>query len=385
MRIGILTDKLHVGSTPKVIGEELRYLRELGHEAEAISIMEGLPGDQYRDFLEDLPLRFLSKEFHPIFKRLSFKFPFFAFFSSFHLLSPFFSTRVIRHREYDAIVSHATYTCLTAKRLWKKKNIPYFAFIWDPISYILPKCYRYGLLRYAFPALLPLGSKLDSYLINDAVAVITCSHFHVSLLRTLTNRPIEVVYPGCEPIEKLPPKRGDYILAVDRWDTGNTPNKLLGMMKLLPYDAKLLVVGFWYPPQLRESFEKNVENQSLKERVRIMGPANKEMLKRLYSGARVLVHPNEEVFGFVPHEAAACGCPIIMPGTSGNTEIYKHGVHGFCPPKFDVNEYAKYVGKLIADERLAWRIGYEAWKVAKNYTWKEHALALEKLITKYVK
>ena len=386
MRIGILTDKLHSGSTPKVIGEEVRYLRDLGHDAEAISIMEGLPkGDQYRDFLEGLPLRFLSREFHPLFKKLSFRFPFFAFFSSFHLLSLYFSTQVIRRREYDAIVSHATYTCLTAKRLWKKKDIPYFAFIWDPISYILPKCYGDRSLKHLFPILLPLGSKLDSYLLSDALVVMTCSHFHLNLLRTKTDKPIEVVYPGCEPIEELPQKRGDYILGVDRWDIGNTPNKLLGMMKLLPSQAKLLVVGFWHPSQLRERFEKDVKRQGLSEQVKVMGPANKKLLTKLYSQARVLVHPNEEVFGFVPHEAAACGCPIIMPATSGNTEIYKHGVHGFFPPKFDVDEYAKYVGKLIADERLAWRMGNEAWKVAKNYTWKEHALALEKVITKYVK
>jgi len=386
MRIGILTDKLHSGSTPKIIGEEVRYLRELGHEAEAISIMEEtLGGNQYQDFLKGLPLRFLSRESHPIFRALSFKFPFFSFFSTFHVLSPFFCTRVMRHKEYDAIVSHATYTCFTAKSLWKRRSIPYFAFIWDPISYILAKCYHDSLLRYALPALLPLGSKLDSFLVSDALAVILGSHFHMNLIRSKTKKPVEVVYPGCEPVESPPQKRGDYILAVDRWDIGNTPNKLLGMMKFLPHHARLLVEGFWHPPWLRDSFEKDVKIQGLEKQVRIAGPSNKEMLKKLYLGARVLVHPIEEAFGLASHEAAACGCPIIIPGTSGVAEIYRHDIHGFFPQEFNAEEYAEYAERLIADERLAWRMGYEAWQVARNYTWRNHSIWLNEVIMKYAK
>lgn len=375
----------HPGSTPKVIGEEVRYLREFGNNAEAMAIMEGIPsGGQYNDFLEGLPIRYLSSEFGPVFAKLNFKFPYFAFFSSYHLLGPYFAERVVKRREYDAIIAHGTYTFFTTKRLSEKKNIPYFAFIWDPISYILRKCYTDTALERLFPILLPLGSSLDAYLAKDPVAVITCSKFHVELIRSKTKRPIEIVYPGCEPVEKPLPTRGDYILAVDRWDVGNTPNKLLRMMAHLPSQARLLVAGFWYPHSLRESFEREVRELGLTERVRTMGPADRTELIHLYSGARVLVHPNEEVFGFVPHEAAACGCPIIMPGTSGNTDVYKDGVHGFFPRKFDAGEFASCVERLVLDERLAWKMGFQAWEAAKGYTWRNHTAKLNDVIRKYI-
>ncbi len=385
MRLGVMTDKIHPGSTPKVIGLEVRYLREIGQQAEAISILEGIPGgDQYRDYLQGQPIRFLSSEASPLFKKLNFKFPFFAFFSTFHLLAPYFASSVVKRGEYDAIISHATYTCLTARRISKNSGIPYFAFIWDPIDYILRKCYGDKPLRHFFPALLPLGGILDSYVTNGSMAVITCSNLHVEYLRTKTNRPIEIVYPGCEPIDKIPGSRGDYILAVDRWDLGNSPHKLLGMMKLLPKNAKLVVVGFWYPESLRTSFESQIKAEGLADQVEARGPANREQLKALYSQARVLVHPNEEVFGFVPHEAASCGCPIIMPGTSGNCEVYKHGIHGFFPPKFDTHAFAEYAGRLVADERLAWKMGEAAWIEARKHTWKDHTLRLNEIVTKYI-
>ena len=389
MKIGILADRIWSGSAPKVLGTEVKYLRQLGHDAQMQIIMSGMPsGGQAKDYLEDVPMRFFSNEFPPIFKKLNFKFPFFSFFSSFHIMSPYFCQRLIKDKEWDVIVAHSAFSFFAARALSIKRKIPYFAFVWDPIPYILQKVYsKDSPLRFGFPFLISMGKFLDNYLLKESIAIITCSHFHVPLIRSLTKnkKNIEVVYPGCEPSESIPDHRGGYILSVDRWDIGNKPHKILDVIERFDKDAKLLVVGFWHPESLRTSFIDEVKRRNLSDRVEVRGPANREQLRELFWGARVLLHPIEEVFGFVAHEAASYGCPMIMPKGSGNCEIYKHGIHGFFTDGWNVEDYVKYVDILLEDERLAYRMGHDAWEVAKQYTWRKHAISLEKVIMKYVK
>lgn len=388
MKIGILADRIWSGSAPKVLGTEVRYLRELGHNAQMQIIMSGMPsGGQAKDYLDGVPIRFFSEEFPKIFEKLNFKFPFFSFFSSFHVTSPYFSSRIIKDKEYDAIVAHSAFSFFTTRELSKKRKIPYFAFIWDPITYILQKVYsKDSPLRFGFPLLVPIGKFLDNYLAEESIAIITCSNFHVPLIKKLNKnkKNIEVVYPGCEPSDTIPNHRGDYILSVDRWDMGNRPHKILDVIEKLDKNAKLLVVGFWHPESLRDSFIEEVKRRGLTDRVEVRGPANRDQLRELFWGARVLLHPIEEVFGFVAHEAASYGCPMIMPKASGNCEVYKHGEHGFFTDGWNVDEYAKFVDTLLKDERLAYKMGSSAWEVAKQHTWKDHAISLEKIIRKYV-
>jgi glycosyltransferase involved in cell wall biosynthesis len=89
-----------------------------------------------------------------------------------------------------------------------------------------------------------------------------------------------------------------------------------------------------------------------------------------------LIVPNKEAFGMIALEAAAHGAPIIVPKGAGVTDLFSHGVHGFFPEEGDTVAFTEYVRRLVVDERAAWKIGYHAWEVAKNYTWDNHAKSL---------
>jgi len=51
----------------------------------------------------------------------------------------------------------------------RKVGIPYLAFVYDPISYILPKVYSKSLLAAFFPLLIPLGKKLDQKILRESL------------------------------------------------------------------------------------------------------------------------------------------------------------------------------------------------------------------------
>jgi glycosyltransferase involved in cell wall biosynthesis len=100
---------------------------------------------------------------------------------------------------------------------------------------------------------------------------------------------------------------------------------------------------------------------------------DEERKTKLFLSARVLVHPIFEAFGVMGLEAAACGCPLIIPRGSGVSELFEDGVHGFFPKEGDVETFANCLDLLLADERKALKMGEAAWKVAKRYTWEAHA------------
>jgi glycosyltransferase involved in cell wall biosynthesis len=85
----------------------------------------------------------------------------------------------------------------------------------------------------------------------------------------------------------------------------------------------------------------------------------------------------------IPLEAAAHGCPIIIPKRAGVTDLFTDGIHGFFPDEGDVEGFAVSAAKLVANERLAWKMGYDAWNAAKEHTWDNHAKTLAAVLERY--
>ncbi len=385
MKIAILAERMLPGSIPKITGSEARYLRELGNEVEVVTIMAGgLPSQsyQFQEFLKDIPIRELSREF-TLAKYLDFKLPFFSFLSGYHLMGPIFVPHVIKKGEYDVIIALNPLTALTAYRVWRTRKIPYIDYHWDPFSYILPKVYSQRLPKILFYPMLKLAERFDKLVVDNSMAAVTLSEPHTDLLRSLTKKKVfHLVYMGCSPVEVVPERRGDYLLAIDRWDRGNMPHILLEVMEKLREKNELVIAGFCSEEWIKTSFLERRDEKGLTERVKWLGPVSEKDLEELYLNARALIHPIEETSVSMPAlEAAAHGCPMVMPK---GTPLFEHGVHGFFPAEGDTDQYAEYVDRLISDERLAWRMGYEAWKIAKEYSWESHARELWKIIATYM-
>jgi len=389
MKIAILVERMFPGALPKVVGAQVRHLTKLGHQVEVLCIMEGgLPSESYQfgEFLDGISVRELSREF-PLASKLSFKLPFFTFFSAYHLTGPLFVPRVIKRKEYDITLALGGLTSITAHRLWRRRQIPYATFHWDPASSIVPKVYSHRLPKWAFKLLLKAAARLDKFIVENSVATLTTSQPNADLLRALTKKGnVEVVHMGCSPLKEIPDQRGDYLLTIERWDRGNTPHILLEVVKSLSREVNLLVAGFWSEDQLRESFVKSIEERGLGNRVKVLGPVSETELDRLYLNARAWIHPRAEpsIITMPMLEAATHGCPIVIPKLNrADSAPFIHRVNAFFPIEGDIKEYVEYVDKLVSDERLAWRMGCEAWKVAKEYSWESHVTKIENIITKY--
>jgi glycosyltransferase involved in cell wall biosynthesis len=287
-------------------------------------------------------------------------------------------------KKYDLIVAHGTYTCFTAYSLKRVRGIPYVAFLWDPITYILQKVYNDTALGRALPVLRSVGRALDKVISDASEVVILPSRFHLSRVKDITDTAVEIVYPGVVASERLPERRGDYMLAVARWERGKRPFFYLDLLEVLRKEGlhiQLVMVGPWKDKALLDLFLTEAERRGLRGSIQLRGPSTNSELVELYREAGLLVHAVTESFGMIGLEAAAHGCPFIIPKRSGVTDLFTEGVHGFFPSEGDTDAYAEAVNEILSDKKTTFEMGREAWNVARHFTWRSHAEHLGKVLT----
>lgn len=106
---------------------------------------------------------------------------------------------------------------------------------------------------------------------------------------------------------------------------------------------------------------------------RHLGALPKLELRQYYSSALALVLPSlADAFPLVVLEAMACGCPAIVSENTGSAEVIEDGVNGFVVPIRDVEALADRILRLQRDPELRRRMGLEAEKTARRYTWENY-------------
>ncbi|MDP2943905.1 MAG: glycosyltransferase family 4 protein [Candidatus Omnitrophota bacterium] len=383
MRIGILIDEYVSGAAPVLATQEARYLEEAGFEVD-ILVGTKFNSKNQRDNPENNSIKFLTERYPWFVRKLNFRFPFFSFFSPQHLISALFAPLVIKEKDYDLIIAHGLFSSLIACNLRRVRKISFFSFFWDPSSCILPKVYAKTPLRSFFFALIPATAFIDKGIARKTDKLILGSKFHLKWFSDRGIKDIDIVYPGCFPAQTLPDQRGDFVLAVDRWDIGSLPDIFLEILQISKYKFELKVVGHWHSEHLKNKFLHKVAESGLEDLVEVTGPLSFEELKQLFLQARCFVHPTLEAFGMSALEAASYGCPFIIPRSSGVTDLFVHGKHGFFPTDKNIDEYAMYIEKLVKDKYLAYEMGRSAWEAAKRYTWRYHAQRITDIIRDFL-
>jgi glycosyltransferase involved in cell wall biosynthesis len=383
LKIAILVDELPTGSAPKIVGEEVYYLKTLGVKCDAY-VLRKRDTEVPPTHATEIKLVHLDNDLRFVKDVCGWKIPSFSFFSIYHAVYPFVLSNKasIILDQYDAVIVHFASTAIFASRLnlSRAKLIYYY---WDPISYIFAEAYvNWSSLRSR--VLSTIAFRLDRYLLRKPDAIILPSKFHLQRLKDLTfEKSIHVVYPGTVCVREIPKERDRFVLAVARWEPGKNPFFLIKLSQKLRElginDFEFKVVGPWKPPDLKEQFLRMIKQSNLERNFEIAGPKYGDELSKIYLRAGCLIHMKTEAFGFPGLEAAAHGCPMVFPQCSGVTDLFLNGVHGYFPKEGDVEEYAKCVSNFL-NEKLAWKMGYESWKIAKLYTWVRHANEIIKTI-----
>ena len=387
-KIGILIDQLVPGGVQKSAINEAANLIKLGYKITLFILVRQIYDYQYEDLIKGLPVVYLS-DYNPRLFRKAIRLPYFFFLTHLHIFNPLFVKRYTPINKYDFLISHGTTTCITAAAISQKYNIPYLAYIWDPMLFILQKVYKPTMLRYLFIFFIPLIKYIEASFLRSAALVITPSQVHQKYIHHTYNINPKVVYPGSYPsidaIKRLDKHNSrKFILAYTRWELAKNPYFYIWLAKKIPQDVKILLAGTWTNKTEEQKFKQLISTEGLNQKITLVSPITKKDLASIASLSFVWVHSNFEALGISGLEMAALGLPIIIPEGSGLAELFQEGKHGFFPPSGNFKAFFEKIMYLYNHPKVARNIGNAAAWIAKKYTWKFHSKCVIKLVTEYL-
>jgi len=176
---------------------------------------------------------------------------------------------------------------------------------------------------------------------------------------------------------------GPIILYLGRLHPMKGPQVLIkavpNIIKDIP-DAKFVLIG---PDQV--NYKKNLEDLSRKlhveDYVQILDPIYdiKEKMQA-YASCDVFVLPSGyEGFGQVLVEAMAQGKPIVATNAGSIPNVVSDKKEGFLVNYGDYKELASKIKQILLTPELSRAFGNEGRKKARQYTYKELAVQLEKI------
>jgi glycosyltransferase involved in cell wall biosynthesis len=108
----------------------------------------------------------------------------------------------------------------------------------------------------------------------------------------------------------------------------------------------------------------------LRDRVELLGAVERDGVPALMRSADVVVCcPWYEPFGLTAIEAMACGVPVVATRVGGLAETVRHGRTGWHVPPRDPAAIAAALRSALADRPRLDRVGAEAARHARRYSW----------------
>jgi len=173
----------------------------------------------------------------------------------------------------------------------------------------------------------------------------------------------------------LPAESFALLLIGNDWKKKGLPCLLEAAGQLGRSNLLVLVVG----RDDRAPYQDLIARYKLKERVRFL-PLRPDV-EFYYAAADAYVGPSlEDAFALPPAEAMACGLPVIVSNRAGVSEIITDGVDGLIvrDPR-DATALAELIDRLYESPKLRHRLGENAAKTARAYTWDRNAAEMHAL------
>ena len=171
---------------------------------------------------------------------------------------------------------------------------------------------------------------------------------------------------------------GSKVIYIGRLIPGKGVADLIAAMKLLPH-AELLVVGDG-PDRTR--LESLADGTS----ITFVGRVSHEAIANYLQQARVLVLPTRLGDGLpnVILEAMSWGVPVVASNTAGIPDIVRHGETGYLCEPGDINKIAAYVGCLLEDDELHYKMSAQSLRAVEPYSWSAVTPQIEQLLLECV-
>ncbi|MEM1108226.1 MAG: glycosyltransferase family 4 protein [Planctomycetota bacterium] len=164
-----------------------------------------------------------------------------------------------------------------------------------------------------------------------------------------------------------------YILAIGRLTRQKGFDVLIEAVAQADLNGhEVLIAGEGYEAAM---LQRQINDLKLNDRVRLIGPVNREKAVSLFYGATCVAVPSrDEPLGIVNLEAMAASKAVIASRVGGIPEIVKDQERGMLVPACDVQALAVGLEQLVHDPELAQRLGERGQQyVRQNHNWNDLA------------
>ena len=220
-------------------------------------------------------------------------------------------------------------------------------------------------LTLRIPRLAMLLRSYDREIVRSARTVLTNSQRNQRILQD-SAADVRVIYPGCDPLERLPAERQRYALAVAVWERTKRPEVYAELARRS--GVKIVMAGMWGRPEELESFRRRYG-----EVVQATGKVPEPELDRLSRSASLYVR-----FGFGERgpgqggiQALAYGLPVMTNSTLAVSEIIESGTDGYVVA--DVEAGARKLAEFFESSQRMRQMSEAAWAKRRQFSWEEHA------------
>jgi len=394
VKIGVIhLGFFYAGGGERLVLEEVRGLRQLGHEVECFAPIVD-PEACYPELIRQVGVRSLlprPPSWLPGRVALSVLLA--------CILSPLLA---LRFRRFDVLLAANQPSAWIAWVVSRVFNTPYVAYLAFPNRVLYPRPVDLEVNRpnldYQLFALVarmarPFVAWADRVSVAGAATVLANGTYMAAVLERVYRRRMIVCPAGSHPVgsehlnlkgrltgelhlgERVIPK--PYILLTNR----HYPQKRFDYaVKSLPSfpDAVLVVTG------ARTHYTAEMEALAAKlgvgNRVIFTGLVSDGELARLYSEAAVYVYPApEEDYGMGIVEAMGHGVPTVAWRSAGPTSSVVDGETGFLVEPFHQDTFSRRIALLLANPELGERMGRAAWLHVNNgLAYPRHFQTLEK-------
>ncbi|MCS3861657.1 glycosyltransferase involved in cell wall biosynthesis [Salinibacter ruber] len=119
------------------------------------------------------------------------------------------------------------------------------------------------------------------------------------------------------------------------------------------------------------------------DNIKVVGRVNRKKLRKMYQNSSVFCLPSvDEGFGMVVSEAMSHSLPVIITENVGAKDIVKDEKDGFIIPIRDCKKISEKVQFLKENKKRAKKMGKNAKKKAKKYTWNRYGMEMKKCFKK---
>jgi glycosyltransferase involved in cell wall biosynthesis len=381
------------GGGEKLVLEEMRGLRSLGHEVTCFAPYVDRKGcyPDVPEMAEIQPLLPPPPDWLPM------KDPLWVTLSC--LLIPFLA---FRFQSFDVFLGANQPGPWFAFVLSRLLNKPYVIYLAQPLRILHPRAVdlengiriREGDARY-ISALTKIAGKIidrvDRMSIRHAHSILTNGEHVAQWIRSVYGVDSQVCPAGCHPIlerklsyrqrwtgsltisSSVVPK--PYILLTNRHSPMKRFEYAIWALKSIARKApqvSLVITGqeTEYTDQLRYL----VDGMGLGHAVHFVGLVSEQELRELYLGAAVYVYPSpEEDFGMGIVEAMAAGTPVVAWKNGGPTVSVVDGETGFLVEPYDTQLFADCLLRLVTNRSLVERLGRKGHRRAvESFSYSRH-------------